>query len=192
MVGVALQGNRIDGVVVLPLTAHHDARGNLVEIYREHWNLGDRPVQFNAVTNAAGVLRGVHAHVRHVDYLFVATGSMVLGLHDIRPWSPTAGASWQFKLDATTPRAVVIPPGVAHGFYFPEPSLHLYGVSQYWDAKDELGCAWNCPELGIAWPTDNPTLSERDIEAPDYDAFVGAFLQAWRHAYGAASEMSGP
>jgi len=69
--------NSIDGVVVHDLTPHHDSRGNLVEIFRESWNLGDRPVQFNAVTSAVGVLRGVHVHVRHVDHLVLVSGQFV-------------------------------------------------------------------------------------------------------------------
>ena len=41
--------------------------------------------------------------------------------------------------------ALLIPHGVAHGFYFAEPSLHLYGVTKYWDVGDELACHWADP-----------------------------------------------
>lgn len=184
MAGKTIQGRPIDGVVVHPLTPHHDGRGNLIEIYRENWDLGCRPVQFNAVTSEPEVLRGVHVHVRHTDHLFIAAGSMTLGLHDIRPWSPTAGLSWQLDLSPAAPHAVVIPPGVAHGFYFPVPSLLLYGASHCWAPADEICCRWDCEELGLTWPTCAPILSGRDAAAPSYAVFVDAFLQGWRDAQG--------
>ena len=180
----------IDGIVLHPLTPHYDERGRLVEIYRESWSLGCRSVQFNAVTSAAGVMRGVHAHIRHVDHLYVADGCMTLGLHDIRPWSATTGRSCNLVLDAAAPQIAIVPQGVAHGFYFTQPSLLLYGVSHYWDPADEIACRWDCPELGIAWPAATAILSERDQAAPDYAAFVDEFLKAWSAAYGTLSGRS--
>lgn len=167
------------GVVVHALVPHRDERGCLTEIYREAWSLGCRPVQLNAVTSDAGVLRGVHVHVRHIDHLVVVAGRMLVGLHDLRPWSPTAGAARLIEINAAVPRAVVIPCGVAHGFYFFESSMLVYGVSHYWDPADEIACRWDCPELGIAWPTTAPTLSEGDAAAGDYPAFVETFRRSW-------------
>jgi dTDP-4-dehydrorhamnose 3,5-epimerase len=61
--------------------------------------------------------------------------------------------------------ALLIPHGVAHGFYFPEPSLHLYAVTKYWDVDDELACHWADPDLGISWPAEPTIVSERDATA---------------------------
>ena len=166
------------GVLIHPLTPHTDSRGTLTEIYRESWGLGCRPVQLNAVSSAAGVLRGVHVHARHVDQICVVAGRMVLGLHDIRPTSMAARTSCLIDLDAADPHTVIIPIGVAHGFYFPEPSTMVYAVSEYWRAEDELACRWNSPELGLPWPTHAPMLSERDAVADDYATFVAMFRRA--------------
>ena len=46
-------------------------------------------------------------------------------------------------------RAITIPHGVAHGFLFHEPSIHLYAVSRYWDTADELACFWGDAGLAI-------------------------------------------
>jgi dTDP-4-dehydrorhamnose 3,5-epimerase len=173
-----------EGVVVHPLTLHPDPRGALVEIFRESWALGCRPLQWNAMRSAAGVLRGVHVHVRHVDHLVLAAGRMLLGVHDLRPWSPTSGASELIELDARAPCAVIVPVGVAHGLYSPEPSLLVYGASHYWDPGDELGCRWNAPELRLAWPVQSPILSERDTAAGDYSGLVEAFLGRWSVVHG--------
>ncbi|MEN3377786.1 MAG: dTDP-4-dehydrorhamnose 3,5-epimerase [Hyphomicrobiales bacterium] len=184
----AQQYESIDGVVVRPLTPHRDSRGTFTEIYRESWELGCWPVQFNGVTSAAGVLRGMHVHIQHVDHLAVVAGTMLLALHDVRPWSRTAGTSCLIEIGANAPRAVVIPTGVAHGFYFPEPSVLVYGVSAYWDSNDEVACRWDSAELGLSWPTTAPILSERDAQAPDYAAFRATFLQSWRRMHGALPE----
>jgi dTDP-4-dehydrorhamnose 3,5-epimerase len=58
---------------------------------RELSDLGSRPLQWKGMTSAAGVLRGTHVHVRGVDYLVPAAGRLLLGLHDLGPWSPTSG-----------------------------------------------------------------------------------------------------
>ena len=163
------------GVRILPLKAHPDERGVLTEIFREEWAVGCHPVQWNVMHSAAGVLRGVHVHREHHDYLVVISGVLVLGLHDIRPDSRSAGRSRLLTLDAVAPRAVTIPPGVCHGFYFPVPSTLVYAVSSYWDSRDELGCRFDCAELGLTWPNDAPLLSARDRGAGSYRQMCAAF-----------------
>ena len=174
----------IDGVRFFELKPHHDSRGTVIEIYRQSWELGCPILQTNAVMSQADVLRGVHVHVRHSDHITVISGRMTLGLHDARPWSWTTGCSEQIDLDFAHPTAVVIPPGVGHGFYFSEPSLLIYGVSHYWNPEDEIACRWDAPELGLAWPASSPILSERDAQAPPYAVFQKQFLQAWASVYG--------
>ena len=63
-------------------------------------------------------------------------------------------------------KALTIPHGVAHGFYFHEPSAHMYSVSEYWNPADELGCHWADPALNIPWPVTSANISQRDAEAP--------------------------
>jgi dTDP-4-dehydrorhamnose 3,5-epimerase len=66
------------------------------------------------------------------------------------------------RLVEAAPAALVIPVGVAHGFYFHEPSIHVYAVSHEFDPLDELGCRWDDPDLDIAWPCTKPRISVRD------------------------------
>lgn len=150
------------GVSHVTLWPHVDERGAFTEVFRSSWELEVAPAQWNVVSSAANVLRGVHAHWRHTDYLLVAAGRATIGLHDLRDGSPTAGLGAAVELVADAPAALVIPPGVAHGFYFHQPSIHVYGVSHEWDPADELGCRWDDPELDIEWPCTAPLLSERD------------------------------
>lgn len=155
-----------DGVRLHALGTHRDARGAFTELHRDEWSLAIRPVQWNLVSSRAGVLRGVHVHVVHADYLIIAAGRASIGLHDLRPETPTYGHSTLVEMIGAELHALVIPPGVAHGFYFHELSIHLYAVSHYWRPEDELGCLWSDPELRIGWPVRHPTISERDALLP--------------------------
>jgi dTDP-4-dehydrorhamnose 3,5-epimerase len=154
-----------EGVAAHPLDPHRDERGVFTELFRESWGLSVAPVQWNAVRSEANVLRGVHAHWRHSDYLTLVAGRATIGLHDLREGSPTEGLGATVELAAESASALVIPTGVAHGFYFHEPSIHLYSVTHYWDEADELGCHWADPELGIPWPFTTALVSPRDAEA---------------------------
>jgi dTDP-4-dehydrorhamnose 3,5-epimerase len=154
-----------DGVVLHELASHRDARGSFTEVFRHEWDVGVAPVQWNAVSSEAGTLRGVHVHIRHDDYLIVLKGRASVGLRDLREGSPTEGSSVLVELAEDLPAALVIPHGVAHGFYFHEPSLHLYAVTHYWNVADELVCHWADPELEIDWPARPTVISERDATA---------------------------
>lgn len=160
----------IEDVTVIQLEPHHDARGTVTEIFRKVWPSGIDPVQWNVVNSKANVLRGVHAHFRHADYLHVITGMAHFGLYDLRPNASTADISTLVTIRAEDHQVLVVPPGVAHGFYFPEPSTVCYSVTDYWDPDDELGCRWDDPALGIDWPgAQTPLISPRDDQLGTLD-----------------------
>ena len=142
-------------------------------MFRRNWPTSIDAVQWNLVESEPNVLRGVHVHRVHEDYLMVVSGTMVVGLHDLRQLSPTTGVSAVVTLKGTERAALRIPTGVAHGFYFPEPSVHVYSVSAYWDRADELGCRWDDPSLNLRWPmASRPLLSDRDRVLPSLEALL--------------------
>jgi dTDP-4-dehydrorhamnose 3,5-epimerase len=150
----------------------------VTELYREDWNLDIVPVQWNLVSSRANTLRGVHVHLDHNDYLCVLAGEMLLGLHDMRPDSPSYRLSTQVRLRGDAACSIAIPPGVAHGFYFAAETSYFYAVSHYWNPADELGCRWDDPEHGLFWPTRDPLLSPRDASAPSYGELMQALNTA--------------
>ncbi|WP_321338598.1 dTDP-4-dehydrorhamnose 3,5-epimerase family protein [Breoghania sp.] len=168
-----------DGVELRALTPHADGRGVFLEMYREEWAIGGDLIQWNAVHSAPNVLRGVHVHANHVDYLIPVAGKLVLGLYDLRSQSPTSGRSVMLEIDGAKPKAVSIPIGVCHGFYFPVPSVHVYAVSSYWDGSDEFGCRYDDPGLRLNWPSVDPVLSEKDRDACPLEEMRGRFLAHW-------------
>src|SRR5258705_5913212 len=102
---------------------HLDERGGLTELFREEWDLGPKAHQWNMVRSHANVLRGVHVHREHVDYLAMTSGEMVLGLHYLRPDSRTHRLSVTLRLQSEDIHLASIPCVVAHGFSFPEAAV---------------------------------------------------------------------
>lgn len=155
----------ITGVKTIPLKTHRDDRGSLTVLYNQLWGIPFDLAQLNLVQSESNSLRGVHVHSTHSDYLCVLKGTMMLGLRDLRRNSTSFGQTTLYTLTTESPKVFIVPPGVGHGFYFPDETLYCYGLSHPWDADEKLGCRWNAPDLGIPWPTENPLLSERDANA---------------------------
>jgi dTDP-4-dehydrorhamnose 3,5-epimerase len=158
-----------DGVTLRPLELHGDERGGLAEIFRAAW-VDPIAVQWNLLRTSAGVMRGVRVHPVHTDHMVTLQGRSAVGLRDLRRRSPTEGMATLLEMDGDAMALLTIPPGVAHGFYFPAPALQIIGVSHYWDPADELGCRWDDPELAIPWPHIAPAVSLRDIALPSLRA----------------------
>lgn len=168
MVEAAQKAVGIAGVHLVHLSSHNDPRGSLTEIYRREWAPDGREMlQANLSVSRANVLRGLHFHRRQTDYWCVLSGAAFVGLVDLRAGSPTRGRAEGLRIDAGEERVgLVIPPGVAHGFYAKTEVLLLYLVDAYYTGEDELGLAWDDPDVGIAWPASAPDLSERDRANP--------------------------
>ncbi len=80
-------------------------------------------------------------------------------------WIPSARPMVQSnRADRTTGSLVgmYIPPGVAHGFAALTDVIITYLVDGYHDPSDELGVAWDDPEIAADWGVTDPVLSERD------------------------------
>ena len=157
----------ISGVRVIHLTVHEDDRGRYVETWRREWVPGAREmVQGNRSRSNPGVLRAFHYHMRQIDYWYLGDAHVMVALVDLRRSSPTAGHTWQVIAEPDDEIGVYIPPGVAHGFLAIGPTSLSYLVDNYYDGSDELGVAWDDPDMGVTWPTVSPVLSGRDRMNP--------------------------
>jgi dTDP-4-dehydrorhamnose 3,5-epimerase len=165
----------IDGVRLFALIAHEDGRGAVGEFFRREWIPGaSEAVQANFSISRAGVLRGLHFHRRQADYWCVLTGTAFVGLYDLRPGSPTEGAKSEVRMAADLGRSgLYIPKGVAHGFLAETDLMLVYLVDRTFDGEDELGVAWNDPDVGIGWPVGEPVLSDRDRANPPLAVVAG-------------------
>ena len=157
----------IDGVKIVSFKSFGDDRGYFFESFRQSWLPDTRPmVQGNCSFSKAGVLRGLHYHLKQADFWVVPSGRVRAALYDLRVSSPTRGVSEMVEMGADAPVGLYIPKGVAHGFYDVEDSFMTYLVDEYYDASDELGVRWDDPALGIHWGAERPILSDRDARNP--------------------------
>jgi len=155
----------IPGVALRRLEPNRDSRGQLTEIFRASWPESVAARQWVLLQSGTASMRGVHLHHRHSDYVTVLSGRLQLGLRDCRV---PDGRAAMLELDAATPVALRIPPGVAHGFLHLAPTQMLLGVDDFWDPRDELGCRFDDPRLGLEWALSDPLLSVRDRDAGDF------------------------
>ena len=158
---------RIIDVVVVELDIHGDERGRFLETYRRSWfPMGREMVQGSCSDKRAGSLVGLHYHLHQADYWYVVRGQARVVLHDLRQWSPTDGATMTLDLGEPNSIGVFIPPGVAHGFAARSDMTLTYLVDGYYNPADELGVAWDDPEIGADWGVVAPVVSERDRANP--------------------------
>ena len=163
------ESKQIQGVILAELQAFGDQRGRFAETFRKEWfpQRSWERMQVNRSQSQAGVLRGLHYHHHQVDYWHCVTGHIRVGLYDLRPSSPTCGQGQVVELDQDQLQGLYIPCGVAHGFAALSEVTLFYVVDNYYDGADELGVAWDDPQLGLDWGLDTPPiLSERDQRNP--------------------------
>ncbi|QND83256.1 dTDP-4-dehydrorhamnose 3,5-epimerase [Chromobacterium vaccinii] len=165
----------IAAVKILEPQVYGDERGFFFESFNQkHFEqitgLNVQFVQDNHSRSSKGVLRGLHYQLSpHAQgkLVRVISGTVFDVAVDIRQGSPTYGKWVGAELSARNKRQLWIPPGFAHGFYtLSNHAEFLYKTTDYWFPELERSIAWNDPDLAIAWPTDTPILSAKDLQAP--------------------------
>jgi dTDP-4-dehydrorhamnose 3,5-epimerase len=161
------RSTQITGLVLVTPTVHTDERGMFVESFRQEW-FEDLPVmiQGNRAERRGGSLVGLHYHLHQVDYWYLLVGRARAVLHDLRVGSPTEGATVAVEMDAASGPGIFIPRGVAHGFAALTDMTLTYLVDRYYDPSDELGVAWDDPDVAADWGLTAPVLSARDLANP--------------------------
>ena len=123
----------IDGLLLRPIRRFDDARGWLIELFREDELPAEHlPAMAYLSQTLPGVVRGPHEHREQSDYFaFVGPGDFMLYLWDPRPNSPTRGNRWKAVVGQSNMQAVLIPPRVVHA---------------YRNVSDAPGLVINCPD----------------------------------------------
>lgn len=162
------ESETISGVLVVTPDVHGDARGRFLESFRQEWLPASAPpmIQGNRTDRRAGALVGLHFHRRQADYWYVISGRARTVVHDLRRGSPTEGATQVVDMDGDAGPGLYIPPGVAHGFAALSDLTLTYLVDRYYDPDDELGVAWDDPDIAAEWGVTDPVLSGRDQANP--------------------------
>ncbi len=160
---------RVSGVILIEPDVHRDARGFFLETFhaRKYGAAGlpEHFVQDNHSCSVQRTLRGLHMQAKKPQgkLIRVIEGEIWDVAVDVRPASPTRGQWTAEVLSAANFRQLYVPPGCAHGFCVLSANAQVeYKCTELYDPADEVGIAWNDPDLAIAWPVDDPLLSDRD------------------------------
>jgi dTDP-4-dehydrorhamnose 3,5-epimerase len=150
-----------------------DDRGFFFETYRrnEYAELGidTEFVQDNHSRSVRGTVRALHFQLEpgQAKLIRVARGAIYDVAVDLRRDSPTYGRYEAFELSDENAQQIFIPAGFAHGFCVTSAEADVaYKVSSYYEQSTERGIAFDDPDIGIPWPTDEPLVSDRDRTNP--------------------------
>ncbi len=156
-----------------------DDRGFFSELYKEKLfseNGVPNFVQDNMSESRAGVVRGLHWQVEPFGQgklVTCLTGSIIDVAVDVRPTSPQYGNHVAVKLDSREAISLWVPVGFAHGFQSLEEGTRVfYKVTNYWNKESERALNPIDPALGIPWSKKDFILSDKDAEAPNFDAII--------------------
>lgn len=165
----------IEGAYEVSPVLRGDPRGVFLEWYRFDLLAAEvghplRLAQGNISVSAAGVVRGIHfADVPpgQAKYVTCSRGALLDVIVDIRVGSPTFGQWEGVRLDDVERRCVYVAEGLGHGFCaLTDDATLTYLCSETYSPTGEHGVHPLDPALGIVWPTDTPSLSEKDAAAP--------------------------
>jgi dTDP-4-dehydrorhamnose 3,5-epimerase len=170
----------LEGVWTRHNAALDDERGSFTELWRASLT---RPlaagamVQANLSRSRAGVLRGMHFHLRQADLWLMIEGECFAAVTDLRP--ALAGGSAKSELvPMRVGDALFIPPRVAHGFLAETDMTLMYLVSGEYDGTDEYGFAWDDTAAGISWPKEPSIISARDRYNPSLQEVIARLAHA--------------
>jgi len=166
-----IQSTALSGLSVVQRTAVGDDRGSLSrmfcaeELRSAGWNWPISQIN-HALTKVPGTVRGMHfqyppkAEAKLVSCLRGAVWDVAA---DLRKDSPTFMRWHSEELSAANRRALLIPPGFAHGFQSLEPDCELlYLHSEPYDPTSEGALNPRDPTLSITWPLAIAVISDKD------------------------------
>ena len=164
-----------DAFIIDPVI-HGDERGNFYEGFSRQRILDATGYEFNVAQanhsrSTKHILRGLHYQIENVQakLVWAIAGEIHDVIVDLRRSSPNFG-QWQgVTLSADNRRRLLVPEGFAHGFLVLSETAEItYLTSDIYNPAAERFLRWNCPEIGIEWPIEAPTLNDRDANAPGF------------------------
>ena len=160
----------IKDVVLVEPKVFSDGRGYFLETFKKSdftkEGLEADFVQDNYSYSEKGVLRGLHwqNHPQAQAKLVQCVQGEIFDVAvDVRQGSPTYGQWVSETLSEENKKMLYIPIGFAHGFcVISDTAKIIYKCTDEYAPDLERGVIWNDPDIGVEWPTKDPSLSERD------------------------------
>ncbi len=176
----------IADVKVITPDAFVDGRGSFSETYNKvsfaRHGIDLDIVQDNQSWSAAvGTIRGLHFQSppkAQAKLVRVIRGRILDVAVDLRRRSQTYGRWVAEELSAENRKQLFVPIGFAHGLCTLEANTEiLYKVTEYYSPSNDLGVAWDDPQLAIKWPASpsEAILSDRDRQQPAFNSLPAYF-----------------
>ena len=165
----------ISGAFVVELEPMHDERGFFARAwdraeFAEHGIETDIVQMNTSHTVERGTFRGFHWNPEpHGEAKTVRclAGSVWDVIVDMRPDSPTFRRWFGVELSSDNLRWLHIPAEVANGFLILEDhTTLLYTTTRAYTPGVELGVRFDDPAIGIEWPIDVTSVSDKDRDWP--------------------------
>lgn len=163
------------GAWIVELDTRDDDRGFFARAFcqrefEEHGIASDVKQANISYSAKAGTLRGMHfQYPPAAENKFIRTisGAILDVIVDLRPESPTFLQHTAVELSAGNRRAFVVPPRFAHAFITLTDDVDvMYLVSEFYTPAEEGGLRFSDPALGIEWPREVTTISDKDASWP--------------------------
>ena len=174
---IELEETAIPDVKILRPKRFGDARGYFSETFNKQ-ALAEAGIEFDAIQDneslsaSPGTIRGLHFQkpdAAQAKLVRVLSGSIFDVAIDLRRGSPSYGRHVGVTLSADDWRQLLVPKGFAHGFCTLTDGVEvLYKVTDYYAPDNDVGLAWDDPDLAIAWPVaiGDAVLSDKDRKLP--------------------------
>ena len=161
----------LEGMYEIRTSSVADARGRFTRLFCERELTPIRPglhfTQINlSETRGVGTLRGMHYQkppAAEAKLIRCLRGRVFDVAVDVRSGSPTFLHWHAVELAEDNDRAVFIPEGFAHGFQTQTEEVHLlYMHTAPWTPTCEAGLRHDDSRIGISWPLEVTSISDRD------------------------------
>lgn len=176
-----IQKTALEGVFIIDNFVAEDERGTFVKTFNKN-DFEDNGLHLNIresyfSVSHKDVLRGMHFQLPPSDHeklVYVATGSIIDVVVDLRKKSSTYSKYISVELSALNRKSIFIPKGLAHGFLSKEDNtITVYNVATEYDSKADCGIKYD--SFGFDWKIENPILSERDLKFDSITNFNSPF-----------------
>jgi len=166
----------LESLLIINIDYFKDERGFFIESWNKasfsEAGITDDFVQDSHSGSSYGVLRGMHyqdSSAPMSKLVRCTVGRIYDVAIDLRAFSPTYGRWFGLELTAESKSLLYVPIGFAHGFATLSEYCEVqYKQSGFYNPKAEGGIAWNDPEVNVAWPYSNPTLSPKDLRLQSF------------------------
>tara|TARA_Y100001978_G_scaffold199991_1_gene215385 strand:+ start:4488 stop:5018 length:531 start_codon:yes stop_codon:yes gene_type:complete len=164
----------IPDVVTFKNKEFQDDRGTFMEVFNK--NMYDYFqcdfVQDNYVkTVKKHVIRGMHFQIKEpqAKLIRVVKGEILDVAVDLRKDSPNFKKWVSRILSDVNMLNMFIPVGFAHGYCtLTENTEVFYKCSNYYNKIYDAGFLWSDENINIKWPTNNPIISKKDQNLPNF------------------------